>query len=105
MDVLHKSMLKQMAVLIVVVLSVPLSPTVSRGDDRPLNVQVFELAQQCLNGENLSAQQLQQTITHIDSLNSTVKLSEHPQKKLFLIRLKKSRNMCLYLAQLQQKEE
>lgn len=106
MDVPDKTRLIKIAALILMVmLSIALAAKSSSADDRPLNVQVFELAQQCQHGENLTVQQLQQTITNIDALNTTVNRSEHPQKKLFLIRLKKSRNMCHYLVQLQQKEQ
>lgn len=106
MITLDKPERTSLAVLIWMVLfATPLTAQAENTNIVPLNTQVFHLAQQCLNGENLSAEQLQQTMTKIDALNATISQGDHPKKKLLLIRLKKSRNMCHYLAQLQQKEE
>lgn len=106
MSVSHQTSLKKIIIpMLIALLSTPLLTLASPAETPPLNIQVFQLAQQCLNGENLSPEQLQNTITRIDTLNSTISQSDHPQKKLFIIRLKKSRNMCLYLSQLQQKKE
>lgn len=102
----HQTVLtKAIVLMLIAMLATPLVSVANSTDSRPLNTQVFQLAQQCLNSENLSVEQLQHTITSIDTLNSTVLQSDHPQKKLFIIRLKKSRNMCLYLAQLQQQKD
>jgi hypothetical protein len=66
--------------------------------------QVNQLGQECQSVDNLSVEQLQEVISRCDALSETVMLSEHLQRKLLIIRLKKSRNLCLYLLQLQQRE-
>ena len=66
--------------------------------------QVDQLAQECQNGESLTADQLQQVISRCETLTETVKQSTHPQKKLLVIRLGKTRNFCLYILQLKQRD-
>ena len=102
----HQFAVKKIIVhLLIALFTVPLLTLTSLAEAPPLNIQVAQVAQQCQNGENLSAEQLQQTINDIDTLNTAINQSDHPQKKLFIIRLKKSRNMCLYFAQLKQQKE
>ena len=55
--------------------------------------QVNQLVQECQSVDNLSVEELQEVITRCDALSETVMLSEHTQKKLLIIRLKKSRNL------------
>jgi len=66
--------------------------------------QVDQLTQDCQNGENLTREQLQEVISRCAALRERVEQGTHPQKKLFMIRLKKSQNFCLYLLQIRQKE-
>lgn len=66
--------------------------------------QVNQLAQTCQNAGSLSATQLQDAISRCDTLSEAVTHSDHAQKKLLIIRLKKTRNLCSYFLQLQQRE-
>jgi len=80
-------------------------PATAAGEPEPdLAVQVAQLAQDCQDGEGLSPAKLQEIVNRIDILKKNVQQSNHPQKKLLLIRLNKSSNLCLYLLQLQQRE-
>jgi hypothetical protein len=74
------------------------------GQTSNLVEQVDQLGQDCQNAEGLTVEQLQEIIVRCDTLNKTVKNSDHPQKKLFIIRLNKTRDLCLYLQQLQQRK-
>ena len=65
--------------------------------------QVEQLSQACQDGKDLTVEQLQEIITRCDTLNEAVKKSDNPQKKLIIIRLNKTRDLCLYLQQLQQR--
>jgi hypothetical protein len=74
------------------------------GSALSLAEQVDQLGQTCQNGESLTVEQLQEVIIRCDTLSETVRKSDHPQKKLFVIRLNKTRDLCLYLQQLQQRK-
>ena len=76
----------------------------SDNSSQSLAEEVNELTQACQNADNLSVEQLQKVITRCDVLSKTVRQSSHIQKKLLVIRLKKSRNLCSYLLQLRQRE-
>jgi hypothetical protein len=80
------------------------SSAASVNSSQSLAEEVNNLAQECQNADSLTAKQLQDVITRCDVLSETVIQSNHIQKKLLVIRLKKSRNLCLFLLQLQQRE-
>ena len=66
--------------------------------------QIAHLAESCQNGQDLTAEQLQELISRSDYLLEAVQKSDHSQRKLLVFRLKKSRNLCRYLLQLKQRD-
>jgi len=64
--------------------------------------EVNQLMQACQTGEGLTKEQLNELIASCDTLKGAISQGNHPQKKLFLIRLNKTRNLCLYLLELKQ---
>jgi hypothetical protein len=91
-------------VLLVASVFINLPMVAAAESSQSLAEQVNQLAQSCQSVEGLTVEELQEMITRCDALSETVMLSEHLQKKLLIIRIKKSRNLCLYLLQLQQRE-
>jgi len=76
----------------------------TEGTTSNLAEQVDQLAQACQDGDDLTVEQLKEIIVRCETLRETVRKSDHPQKKLFTIRLNKTRDLCLYLQQLQQRK-
>ncbi len=72
----------------------------AQGKDQQLNDKVFSLIQQC--DATRSKDELLAIIAEIETLTELIEEGQHPKKKLYIIRLKKSRNMCQYLLQLQE---
>lgn len=64
--------------------------------------EVNQLMQACQTGEGLTKEQLNGLVASCDTLKGAISQGNHPQKKLFLIRLNKTRNLCLYLLELKQ---
>lgn len=65
---------------------------------------VAQIAQLWQNGEELTAQQLHQTIERTESLTQEVTQSSDPHKKLLLIRLKKSLQLYQYMLKVKQEK-
>lgn len=83
--------------IVVIILSTPGAST-SAVAAETFGEQVLTITQQC--SDDMSNEQLLQTISKIDTLSKKIQQSQHLKKKWFIIRLKKSRNLCDYLIQL-----
>jgi len=68
--------------------------------DKQLNDKVFSLIQQC--DDTRSKDELLGIISEIEALTEQIEKGRHVKKKLYVIRLKKSRNMCQYLLHLRE---
>ncbi len=67
-------------------------------DPNQFNQKVLALTQQC--NDNVTNEQLLQTISQTNDLTKQIKKSQHRKKKWFIIRLKQTRNLCQYYLQL-----
>ena len=68
--------------------------------DKQLNDKVFSLIQQC--DETKSKDELLGIIAEIETLTELIEAGQPAKKKLYIIRLKKSRSMCQYLLHLRE---
>lgn len=57
------------------------------------------------DADSLSPEQLEELIEQSDSLLDTIQKSEHKQKKIYIFRLKKCRNLFEYMLELSRQEE
>jgi len=71
----------------------------SQAQDEQLSQRVFFLTQQC--DDSRVKDELLVIVSEMDTLLGEIEKSHHAKKKLFVIRLKKSRSMCQYFLQLQ----
>jgi len=90
--------------MLLLVFALPVGAAPESTAVQALAEQVAHLAESCQNGQELTAEQLQELISRSDSLLEAVQKSDHLQRKLLVFRLKKSRNLCRYLLQLKQRD-
>ena len=71
-------------------------------EESDLLAEVDRITLACQEAESLPVERLQDVLVRCDTLTAAVSQSSHPRKKLLLIRVKQSCNLCRYLLELRQ---